>query len=99
MQKRYCYKKSMTHNICGEMMIRVEDVQRLISCQPIACDMGKILNQLEELRAKEYDDSDEEPDLKDTDDIYDDGRSQGRYEAFREAIKIISSGGIEKDGD
>lgn len=51
--------------------------------------MEQIVEQLEELRQKEYDDSDEEPDLTDVDDIYDDGRSQGRYEALREAIGIV----------
>lgn len=57
--------------------------------------MERIAEQLEVLREKEYDDSDEESDLTDPDDIYDEGRSQGRYEAFRNAIEIVQKGGAE----
>ena len=47
-----------------------------------------------ELRQKEYNDSDEDPELSDAEEIYDEGRSQGRFEAYHRAIEIVEKGGI-----
>lgn len=51
--------------------------------------MERILEQLEELRMAEYDDSDEEPKYEDGEDIFDDGVSSGKFIAYRNAIEII----------
>ena len=37
----------------------------------------------------EFDDSDKEPEYTDFDSIYEDGRSQGRFEAYYKAIKVV----------
>ena len=39
--------------------------------------------------------SDEEIEIIDGEEIYDEGRSQGRFEAYHRAIKIVEKGGIE----
>ena len=52
----------------------------------------KIVQQLKELKAQEYDDSDEEPEWEDIENVYEDGRSQGRYEAYYNAIEIVKKG-------
>lgn len=51
--------------------------------------MERIVERLEELRMAEYDDSDEEPVYTDTEDIFDDGVSSGKFKAYHEAIKIV----------
>lgn len=40
--------KDMVHNIDGCMMVRVEDVQRLITEQPTAFDINKFIEQIYE---------------------------------------------------
>ena len=62
---------------------------------PTAFDKEKVIDELIELRQKEYSDSDEESELSDGEKIYDEGRSQGRFEAYHRAIKIVEKGGIE----
>lgn len=62
---------------------------------PTAFDKEKVIEELVELRQKDYSESDEEPELSDGEEIYDEGRSQGRFEAFHTAIKIVEKGGIE----
>lgn len=65
-------------------------------CAPTAYDPDKIVVQLEELKKAEQNrpDNCDENGFGDGEQIYDDGRSQGRYEAFREAIKIVKGGGV-----
>ena len=58
---------------------------------PIAYDVTKVVKQLKEQKMKDYDDSDEELDLIDGDNIYEEGRSQGRFEAYANAIKIVQN--------
>lgn len=76
---------------------RVENdpVRIAVQCAPIAFDKEKVIEELVELRQKDYSASDEEPELSDGEEIYDEGRSQGRFEAFHTAIKIVEKGGIE----
>ena len=65
-------------------------------CAPTTYDPDKIVVQLEELKKAEQNrpDNCDENGFGDGEQIYDDGRSQGRYEAFREAIKIVKGGGV-----
>lgn len=69
--------------------------KELIRRQPTAFDKEKVMNKLTGLQEAERSDSDEEPELIDGEDIYDEGRSQGRFEAYHNAINIVEKGGIE----
>ena len=62
-----------------------------------AYDSEKVVAQLEKLKKAEQDRTDDcdENGCGDGEQIYDDGRSQGRYEAFGEAIKIVKGGGVD----
>ncbi len=64
---------------------------------PTAYDVDKVVEQLEKLKKAEQgrqDDCDEDG-CGDGEQIYDDGRSQGRYEAFSKAIEIVKGGGAD----
>ena len=63
---------------------------------PTAYDPEKFVVQLEELKKAEQNrpDNCDENGFGDGEQIYDDGRSQGRCEAFGEAIKIVKGGGV-----
>ena len=77
---------------------RVENDPVVIAalCAPTAYDLDKIVVQLEELKKAEQDRSDDcdENGYGDGEQIFNDGRSQGRFEAFGEAIKIVKGGGV-----
>ncbi len=60
-----------------------------------AFDKEKVIDELVELRQREYNDYDDEPETLDGEEIYDEGRSQGRFEAYHRAIEIVEKGGIE----
>lgn len=68
---------------------------KLVDSQPTAFDVEKVIEELENLREVEL----RKPDMcdelgdGDADAQYNDGVSQGRYEAFIEAIKIVKRGG------
>ncbi len=62
---------------------------------PTAFDKEKVIDELVELRQREYSDSDEDLESIDGEEIYDKGRSQGRFEAYHNAIKIVEKGGRE----
>ena len=68
----------------------------IVDLQPTAYDTGKVVEQLAELKAQEYDDSDEAAEWEDIENVYEDGRSQGRYEAYHRAIEIVSRGGADE---
>lgn len=72
---------------------RVENDPVVIAakCTPTAYDPDKIVVQLKELKKAEQDRSDDcdENGFGDGEQIFNDGRSQGRFEAFGEAIKIV----------
>ena len=74
----------------------LDGARRIILKQPTAYDPDKIVVQLEELKKAEQNrpDNCDETGFGDGEQIYDDGRSQGRYEAFGEAIKIVKRGGV-----
>lgn len=76
----------------GEI-ITFDDIDRI----PTAYDIDKVVTQLEELRKEEQDRPDDcdEDGCGDGEQIYDDGRSQGRYEAFGKAIEIVKGGGVD----
>lgn len=63
---------------------------------PTAYDMGKVVEGLEKLKAKEYNNTDEEPILTDFDSIYNEGVSQGKYIAFGKATEIVKAGGVNE---
>lgn len=69
--------------------------KELIRRQPTAFDKAKVIEELVELRQMEYNDYDEESETMDGEEIYDEGRSQGRFEAYHNAMKIVEKGGIE----
>lgn len=68
---------------------------KMVNDQPISFDKEKVIEALVELRQREYKDSDEEPETIDGEEIYDEGRSQGKFEAYHRAIGIVEKGGIE----
>ena len=65
--------------------------------QPTAYDPDKVVEQLKKLKKAEQDrpDSCDEDGFGDGEQIYDDGRSEGRYEAFSKAIRIVKRGGVD----
>ena len=65
---------------------------------PTAYDPDKVAEQLEKLKKAEQDRSDDcdEDGCGDGEQIYDDGRSQGRFEAFGKAIEIVKGGGVDE---
>lgn len=69
----------------------------VIDEQPTAFDVDKVVEQMEELKKAEQNrpDNCDENGFGDGEQIYDDGRSQGRFEAFGEAIEIVKGGGVE----
>ena len=74
-----------------------DTVLRIISEQPTAYDPDEVVEKLGKLKKAEQgrpDDCDEDG-CGDGEQIYDDGRSQGRYEAFGKAIQIVKGGGVD----
>ena len=73
---------------------RVENDPVVIAakCASTAYDPDRVVVQLEELQKAEQNrpDNCDENGFGDGEQIYDDGRSQGRFEAFGEAIKIVN---------
>ena len=71
---------------------------RIINEQPTAYDPDKVVEQLEKLKKAEQDRQDDcdEDGCGDGEQIYDDGRSQGRFEAYVRAIEIAKGGGADE---
>ena len=69
----------------------------LIDAQPTAYDLDKVVEQIEKLKKAEQDrpDACDENGFGDGEQIFNDGRSQGRFEAFGEAIEIVKGGGVD----
>ena len=66
----------------------------MVEKQPTAYDLQTVVRQLEDVKCCELEkvsDCDENG-CGDAEQIYSDGRSQGRYEAFMQAIKIVKDG-------
>lgn len=76
----------LIHSLCKE-------VKRI----PTAYDVDAIVEQLEDLKKVEQNKENEcdEDGLGDGEQIFSDGRSQGKFEAFGKAIKIVKGGGID----
>lgn len=72
-----------------------------VDVQPTAYDLDKVVEQLEKLKKAEQDRPDDcdEDGCGDGEQIYDDGRSQGRFEAFGKAIEIVKGGGVDAKTD
>ena len=86
-------------NLSGrlESMKDYDAVKDVINNMPTAYDVDKVVEQLEKLKKAEQgrpDDCDDDG-CGDGEQIYDDGRSQGRYEAFSKAIEIVKGGGVD----
>lgn len=75
--------------------ISLVGIKNIIRTIPTAFDKEKVIDELVELRQREYSDSDEDLESIDGEEIYDKGRSQGRFEAYHNAIKIVEKGGRE----
>ena len=85
-------------NPYGKPTIDFESGNRMLDMikrSSTAFEKEKVIEELVELRQSEYNDADEEPELLDGEEIYDEGRSQGRFEAYNRTIEIIEKGGIE----
>lgn len=76
----------LIHNLCKE-----------VKSVPTAYDPDKVVEQLEDLKKAEQDRKDvcDENGCGDGEQIYNDGRSQGRFEAYVRAIKIVKGGGLD----
>ena len=70
-------------------------IREITMNMPTAFDKENVIDELVELRQREYNDYDDEPETLDGEEIYDEGRSQGRFEAYHRAIEIVEKGGIE----
>ena len=81
----------------GRETFSPEIIREAIDEQPTAFDVDKVVEQMEELKKAEQNrpDNCDENGFGDGEQIYDDGRSQGRFEAFGEAIEIVKGGGVE----
>ena len=96
-----CAEASMlnnTHRNGNAALCHVSEHRHFIKMiveQQTAFDVEKVIEELENLREVEL----RRPDMcgelgdGDADTLYNDGVSQGRYEAFIEAIKIVTRGG------
>ena len=73
------------------------DFGKMILEQPTAYNVDEVVEQLEKLKKEEQDRSDDcdENGCCDSEEIYDDGRSQGRFEAYEKAIGIVKEGGVD----
>lgn len=91
------FEKVKNESTCLADIAQIIGVQCVIDEQPTAYDPDKIVEQLEELKKAEQNKPDycDENGFGDGEQIYDDGRSQGRCEAFGEAIKIVKGGGVD----
>lgn len=78
-------------------MAHILGFQSVIDVQPTAYDPDKVVEQLEKLKKAEQDRSDDcdEDGYGDGEQIYDDGRSQVKFEAFGKAIEIVKGGGVD----
>ena len=85
--------KSVT--LSNGTLVNTNAVLYLLEEYPTAYDVDKVVEQLGKLKKAEQDRPDDcdEDGCGDGEQIYDDGRSQGRFEAFGKAIEIVKGGG------
>ena len=82
-------------NTTEAMQIAIDVAEQQINFCRTAFDKEKVIEELIELRQKEYSDSDEDFETMDGEEIYDEGRSHGKFEAFHRAIEIVEKGGLD----
>lgn len=77
----------------------LEQVLYDIENAPTAYDVDKVIEQLEKLISKEYEKPKncDENGFGDGEEIYEDGRTQGKYEAYKKALEIVKAGGVTND--
>lgn len=81
------------------MINNSKEVERFLGYideQPTAYNVDEVVERLEKLKKEEQDRSDDcdENGCCDSEEIYDDGRSQGRFETYEKAIGIVKEGGV-----
>ena len=81
----------------NRMCTSINNAYDKLKCIPTAHDPKKVVKQLGKLKKAEQDRPDDcdEDGCGDGEQIYDDGRSQGRFEAFGKAIQIVKGGGVD----
>jgi hypothetical protein len=89
--------KSVT--LSNGTLVNTNAVLYLLEEYPTSYDVDKVVEQLRKLKKAEQDRPDDCDDdgYGDGEQIYNDGRSQGRYEAFGKAIEIVKGGGVDAD--
>lgn len=72
-------------------------VRKVVNNMSAVYDVDAVVKQLEELKKVEQDREDEcnEDGFGDGQQIFSDGKSKGRFEAFGEAIRIVKGGGVD----
>lgn len=79
-----------------EIYETIQECMKAVEEQPTAFDAEKVIEEFENLREVELHMCDELV-VVDADAQYNDGVSQGRYEAFIEAIEIVKRGGRDEE--
>mgnify|MGYP006883032403 FL=1 len=79
-----------------EIYETIQECMKAVEEQPTAFDAEKVIEEFENLREVELHMCDELV-VGDADAQYNDGVSQGRYEAFIEAIEIVKRGGRDEE--
>ena len=93
---REYFKEKITRGVYAVDTVNCSvDICGMVEEQPTVFDVEKVVEELENLREVELSRPDMCGELGDGDGEaqYNDGVSQGRYEAFIEAIKIVKRGG------
>jgi len=70
----------------------------VVNNMPTAYDVDNVIEQLEDRINVEYKrpENCDENGIGDGEEIYEDGRSQGKFEAYKKALEIVESAGIDK---
>lgn len=92
-------RSALIQSLRNNMLVDVtSNLEQAIIEQPTTYDMDKVVEQLEKLVNAEYEKESncDENGFGDGEQIYEDGRTQGMYEAYRKALEIVKSGGIEE---
>ena len=83
----------------NECLVSFRTVIDYMDSQATAYDVDKVVEQLEKLIRVEYEKPEncDENGIEDGEEIYEDGRTQGKYEAYKKALEIVKSGGVSDD--
>lgn len=91
-------RKALLQSLRNNVLVDVTpNLEQAIVEQPIAYDVDKVVEQLEKLVNAEYEKEAncDENGFGDGEQIYEDGRTRGMYEAYGKALEIVRSGGVE----